>query len=73
VPNEEQRLWRTMTRTKQLVPHLGVKEAIWAIAHRVCRRIWKLPHEGVAYKKQDARNHARKLPDDIFRRYRRCT
>ena len=25
------------------------EEAIWAIAHRLCRLIWKILHEGVHY------------------------
>lgn len=27
---------------RRLVPRLGIKKAIWAIAHRICRLIWKL-------------------------------
>lgn len=34
---------------RRLVPRLGVKKAIWAIAHRLCRLIWKILHEGVTY------------------------
>src|SRR5215470_14496050 len=34
---------------KRLQPRLKYKEAIWAIAHRLCRLIWKLLHQGVRY------------------------
>lgn len=27
----------------------GYKKAIWAIAHRICRLIWKVLHDGVRY------------------------
>jgi hypothetical protein len=31
---------------------LGYKSVIWAIAHRLCRVIWKTLHEGVRYIEQ---------------------
>jgi transposase len=34
---------------RRLLPRLGYKKAVWAIAHRICRLIWKLLHEGVRY------------------------
>jgi transposase len=34
---------------RRLVPRLGVKKAIWAIAHRLCRLIWKILHKEVTY------------------------
>ena len=34
---------------RRLLPRLGYKSAIWAIAHRLCRLIWKILHEGVRY------------------------
>ena len=34
---------------KRLQPRLKYKEAIWAIAHRLCRLIWKILHQGVRY------------------------
>jgi transposase len=34
---------------RRLMPRLGYKKAVWAIAHRMCRLIWKLLHEGVRY------------------------
>jgi len=34
---------------RRLLPRLGFKQAIWAIAHRLCRLIWKILHDGVRY------------------------
>jgi hypothetical protein len=34
---------------RRLLPRLGVKKAIWAIAHRLSRLIWKILHAGVHY------------------------
>src|SRR5271157_1896896 len=57
---------------RRLLPRLGYKCAIWAIAHRLCRVIWKILHEGVRFieqgsesdpkvRKQRARSLARAL------------
>ena len=37
---------------RRLLPRLGYKSAIWAIAHRLCRLIWKILHDGVRYIEQ---------------------
>jgi transposase len=29
---------------RRLLPRLGYKAAIWAIAHRLCRLVWKVLH-----------------------------
>ena len=34
---------------RRLLPRLGYKAAIWAVAHRLCRLVWKILHEGVTY------------------------
>ncbi len=34
---------------RRLLPKLGKQKAIWAVAHRICRLIWKIAHEGVVY------------------------
>jgi transposase len=34
---------------KRLSPRLGYAKAVWAIAHRLCRLIWKVLHEGAQY------------------------
>ena len=57
---------------RRLLPRLGYQSAIWAIAHRLCRVVWKVLHEGVRFveqgsesdpkvRKQRARSLARAL------------
>ncbi len=37
---------------RRLLPRLGYKGAIWAIAHRLARVVWKVLHDGVRYIEQ---------------------
>lgn len=37
---------------RRLLPRLGYKGAIWAIAHRLCRVIWKVLHDKVEFIEQ---------------------
>jgi transposase len=37
---------------KRLLPRLGYKQAVWAIAHRLCRLIWLILHNNVAYQER---------------------
>jgi transposase len=37
---------------RRLVPRLGHAQAIGAIAHRICRLIWKILHQGVRYEER---------------------
>jgi transposase len=37
---------------RRLVPRLGHAQAIGAIAHRLCRLIWKILHEGIQYEER---------------------
>src|SRR5437762_3776327 len=37
---------------RRLVPRLGHAQAICAIAHRVCRLIWKILHQGIRYEER---------------------
>ena len=37
---------------RRLVPRLGHKQTIGAIAHRLCRLIWKILHDGVMYEER---------------------
>jgi transposase len=37
---------------QRLAPRLGCKGAIWAVAHRLCRLVWKILHEGAKYVEQ---------------------
>jgi transposase len=36
----------------RLLPHMEYKEAIWCIAHRICRLTWKILHQGVRYEER---------------------
>jgi transposase len=36
----------------RLLPRMDYKEAIWCIAHRLCRLIWKILHQGVRYEER---------------------
>jgi transposase len=36
----------------RLLPRLGYQQAIWAIAHRLCRVLWVILHEGVRYEER---------------------
>ena len=37
---------------RRLLPRLGYQQALWAIAHRLCRLVWKILHERVRYIEQ---------------------
>src|SRR5437870_6004272 len=37
---------------RRLVPRLGHKQTIGAIAHRLCRLIWLILHQGVRYQER---------------------
>jgi len=37
---------------RRLLPRLGCQSAIWAVAHRLCRVVWKILHEGVRFIEQ---------------------
>jgi transposase len=37
---------------RRLLPRLGYNGAIWAIAHRLCRLVWKILHHGISYIEQ---------------------
>jgi transposase len=36
-------------RFRQLLPRLGWHKAVWAIAHQLCRIIWRIVHVGAQY------------------------
>jgi transposase len=37
---------------RRLLPRTGHSKAIWAIAHRICRLIWKILHQGIRYEER---------------------
>jgi transposase len=39
---------------RRLVARIGPQKAIWAVAHRLCRLIWKLLHQGTSYQERGA-------------------
>jgi transposase len=53
---------------RRLLPRLGYQSAIWAVAHRLCRLMWKILHDGVRFIEygsepdpQTKKRHARRL------------
>ena len=46
---------------RRLLPRLGYQSAVWAIAHRICRIVWKILHEGVRYIEQGTQNEPKLL------------
>jgi transposase len=39
--------WQAVFR--HLLPRLGYRQAIWALAHRLCRMVWKVLHQQVRF------------------------
>jgi transposase len=37
---------------RRLLPRLGYQSAVWAVAHRLCRLVWKILHDGVRFIEQ---------------------
>src|SRR6202162_3195059 len=37
---------------QRLFPRMGYQEAIWAIAHRLCRLLWMILHRGIRYEER---------------------
>jgi transposase len=37
---------------RRLLPRLGHKQAIWAVAHKLCRLIWMILHNGIRYEER---------------------
>jgi transposase len=37
---------------RRLLPRLGYQSAVWAVAHRLCRVVWKILHDGVRFIEQ---------------------
>jgi len=49
----------------RLVPRLGHLKTVWAVAHKLCRIVWKILHDGVTYEERgrtpDARTIQRRI------------
>jgi transposase len=37
---------------RKLQPRLGYQQAVWAIAHRLCRLLWMILHKGIRYQER---------------------
>ena len=48
---------------RRLLPRLGYQSAIWAVAHRLCRLVWKILHEGVRFIEQGVQVGPREKSD----------
>ena len=46
---------------RRLLPRLGYQSAVWAIAHRLCRIVWKILHQGVRYLEQGTQSEPKLL------------
>jgi len=58
---------------RRLVPRLGHAQAIGAIAHRLCRLIWKILHQGVVYEERGpavAKHRAQRRATKMIRELR---
>lgn len=44
---------------RRLLPRLGYKGSIWAIAHRLGRLLWKILHDGITYVEQGAETNSK--------------
>ena len=42
--------WQVVFR--RLLPRLGYQQAVWAVAHRLCRVVWRILHDKVRYVEQ---------------------
>ncbi len=40
---------------RRLVSRMGHNKAVWAVAHKLCRVLWKILHTGVEYEEQGSR------------------
>ena len=53
-------IFELVYRRLVLVPRLGHAQAVWAIAHRLCRLIWKILHQGIRYEERGPAVSARR-------------
>ena len=58
---------------QRLLPRLGYQSDVWAVAHRLCRLVWKILHEGMRFIEQghEADSQAKKKRAQIARALRR--
>jgi len=51
---------------RRLLPRLGYLQALWAIAHRLCRLVWKILHEKVRYIEQGVQRDPKALKQRLL-------
>jgi len=51
---------------RRLLPRLGYQQALWAIAHRLCRLVWKILHEKVRYIEQAPQRDPRAIKQRLY-------
>jgi transposase len=51
---------------RRLLPRLGYLAALWAIAHRLCRLVWKILHEKVRYIEQGVQRDPTALKQRLY-------
>jgi transposase len=49
------------------VAHLGHFQAVWAVAHKLCRVIWKVLHDGVRYEERGSRLNSKQEAKQLQR------
>jgi transposase len=52
---------------RRLVPRLGHCKAIWAIANRLCRLVWKILHQGATYEERGAHRNPKAIQQRTMR------
>jgi transposase len=58
---------------RRMLPRLGHQRAIWVVAHRLCRLVWKILHQNVNYEERGNRpnsNAVRKRANKLIRELR---
>jgi transposase len=43
---------------RRMVPRMGHNKAVWAVAHKLCRVVWKVLHDGASYEERGNRPSA---------------
>ena len=52
---------------RRKVAHLGHFQAVWAVAHKLCRVIWKVLHDGVRYEERGSRLNSKQEAKQLQR------
>jgi transposase len=52
---------------RRKVAHLGHNKTVWAVAHKLCRIIWKVLHDGVGYEERGTRLNSKQEAKQLQR------